>query len=168
MRHQVHAKRFGRRGGGRKALIRGLVNAIVESERIRTTVPKAKELRRHIERAITKGKDQTLHARRILLSKYPNLKTVEKIFSNLSPRFQKRPGGFTRILKLDRRPGDNAEMCFIEFVDYKAPEAKPDQDTETEKSGAAKSAKSATAGKGKTVKAKKKAIRKTKSKTRKS
>lgn len=165
MRHQIHSKRFGRRGGARKALIRGLVNAIVESERIRTTVPKAKELRRHIERAITKGKDQTLHARRILLAKYPNLKTVDKIVKDLAPRFEKRPGGFTRILRLDRRPGDSAEMCFIEFVDYKAPAAKTEQDDSKEKTVVAKTA---SAGKSKTVKAKKKGIRKAQSKTRKS
>ncbi|MDZ4661832.1 MAG: 50S ribosomal protein L17 [Pseudomonadota bacterium] len=164
MRHQVHSKRFGRRGGGRKALIRGLVNAIVESERIRTTVPKAKELRRHIERAITKGKDQTLHARRILLAKYPNLKTVEKIVSDLSPRFQKRPGGYTRILRLDRRPGDSAEMCFIEFVDYKTLATKPNQGDNKEEPVEAKTASS---GKSSSVKAKKKGIRKAKSKTRK-
>lgn len=164
MRHQVHSKRFGRRGGGRKALIRGLVNAIVESERIRTTVPKAKELRRHVERAITKGKDQTLHARRILLAKYPNQKTVDKIFTDLSQRFAKRPGGYTRILKLDKRPGDSAEMCFIEFVDYKAPSDKNKSGEGKEKTVEAKSE---TTGKAGSKKVNKKSIRKAKTKSRK-
>ena len=162
MRHQIHSKRFGIRGGARKALFRALVNAIVESERIRTTVPKAKELRRHIERAITKGKDQTLHARRILLAKYPSKETVEKLVTNLAPRFQKRPGGYTRILRLARRPGDSAEMCFIEFVDYKAPAVKADKGEGKEDAAEAKAASvSADA-----VKARKKGIRKAKSKSR--
>ncbi len=141
MRHRTHTKTFGRRGGAREALIRSLVNAIVENERIRTTLPKAKELRKHVEKAITKGKDGTLHARRILLSKFPNTNTVDKIVTDLSPRFQKRNGGYTRILKLGRRPGDSAEMCYIEFVDYKLPEKKADDGAEETKSAKTKAPK---------------------------
>ena len=124
MRHRVHYKAFGRRRGHREALIRNLVVSLVDKERIRTTVEKAKELRRHVEKAITKGKDNSLHVRRILLSRFPNIGTVEKIMTDLSKRFSKRPGGYTRIVKLGKRPGDLAEMAFIEFVDYKKTESK--------------------------------------------
>lgn len=124
MRHRVHYKAFGRRRGHREALIRNLVVSLVDKERIRTTVEKAKELRRHVEKAITKGKDNSLHVRRILLSRFPNIGTVEKIMTDLSKRFSKRPGGYTRIVKLGKRPGDLAEMAIIEFVDYKKAESK--------------------------------------------
>ncbi len=118
MRHRRITSHFGRKSGPRVALIRGLVDSLVKYERIRTTLPKAKELRRHVEKAITRGKDATLTDNRVLMSKYPNKDTVHKIVSDLSPRMKDRPGGYTRIIKLGNRPGDNAEMAFIEFVDY--------------------------------------------------
>ncbi|MBE8163202.1 MAG: 50S ribosomal protein L17 [Bdellovibrionaceae bacterium] len=119
MRHRVVKNTFGRKTGPRKALVKGLVTSLVERERIRTTLPKAKELRRHVERAVTIGKTATLHARRILLKKYANnTPMVSKIIDIISPRFKDRPGGYTRIIKLENRPGDNSEMAFIEFVDY--------------------------------------------------
>lgn len=119
MRHKVAKKNFGRRSGARKALIKGLVDALVKEERIKTTLPKAKELRKHVERAITKGKAGTVHARRVLLKSYPNVDTMEKIVDDLSVRFKDRPGGYTRIRKLGNRPGDQAPVAYIEFVDYK-------------------------------------------------
>lgn len=119
MRHRVVKNTFGRKTGPRKALVKGLVTSLVERERIRTTLSKAKELRRHVERAITIGKSATLHARRILLKKYTNnAPMVSKIVDIISPRLKDRPGGYTRIIKLENRPGDNSEMAFIEFVDY--------------------------------------------------
>lgn len=118
MRHRRQAKRFSRSPEARKALVRGLVTSLVEHERIKTTLPKAKELRRHVERAITMGRKGDLSATRTLLSSYPNRDTVSKIVNNLSVRFKERPGGYTRILKLGNRAGDNAPMAFIEFVDY--------------------------------------------------
>lgn len=118
MRHKRRVKHFSRKSGPRKALIRGLVTSLVEHERISTTVEKAKELRRHVERAITMAKDNTLAVRRTLLSKYPNDNTVDSLLANIAPRFASRPGGYTRIIKKGRRPGDSAEMAFIEFVDY--------------------------------------------------
>lgn len=119
MRHRVVKNTFGRKTGPRKALVKGLVTSLVERERIRTTLPKAKELRRHVERAISIGKKATLHARRLLLKKYTNNSAmVSKIIDVVSPRFKDRPGGYTRIIKLENRPGDNAEMAFIELVDY--------------------------------------------------
>ncbi|OQW52173.1 MAG: hypothetical protein A4S09_09230 [Proteobacteria bacterium SG_bin7] len=127
MRHRVHYKGFNRRRGHRDALLRNLVVSLVGNERIRTTLAKAKELRRHVERAITKGKDGTLHARRVLMSKFPNAIAVEKIVSDLSKRFDKRDGGYTRIIRLGKRPGDLAEMAYIEFVDFAGAKAKPDK-----------------------------------------
>jgi len=139
MRHNAKVQTFGLATGPRKALIRGLVNSLVEHGRIKTTVAKAKELRRHVERAITTGKDNTLHARRLLLARYPNEKTVASIMQDIAPRMKKRPGGYTRILKLGKRPGDNADMAFIEFVDY-APKAAA---TEADVKAAAKAKKAA-------------------------
>ena len=126
MRHRARVSHFGRKSGPRKALVRGLVNSLVEHGRIKTTLAKAKELRRHVERAVTLGKrgldgEKTLHAQRLLLSRYPNQETVSSIMKNLAPRFQARAGGYTRILKLGMRPGDRAEMAYIQFVDYQPP-----------------------------------------------
>ncbi len=118
MRHRAQVKHFSRSPNARKALIRGLVGSLVEHERIKTTVPKAKELRRHVERAITAGRKGDLGATRTLMSKFPNKETVHKIVNDLSVRFKERPGGYTRILKLGARAGDGAPMAFIEFVDY--------------------------------------------------
>ena len=117
MRHRVTKHHFGRRTGPRKALIRGLVSSLVEHGRITTTLAKAKELRRHVEKAVTVGKKGGVHANRTLLSKYPNSDTVSTIVNDLSKRFADRPGGYTRILKTGNRPGDNAPMAIIEFVE---------------------------------------------------
>jgi len=118
MRHRCDVKRFSRKAGARKALVRGLVTSLVEHERIRTTLPKAKELRRHVERAVTIGQRGGVQASRLLFSKYPSAKTVTKLVNDLGPRFKERPGGYTRIRKLGPRPGDGAPMAFIEFIDY--------------------------------------------------
>ncbi|MCB0419385.1 MAG: 50S ribosomal protein L17 [Bdellovibrionales bacterium] len=123
MRHKVDKHTFGRRQGARKALIRGLVDALVEHGRIKTTLPKAKELRRYVEKAITMGKKGDLNSRRVLLSKYPNQSTVKTIVDDLSKRFMDRPGGYTRIIKAGYRTGDMAPMALIEFVDYERPAA---------------------------------------------
>lgn len=120
MRHRRKTKYFSRKSNPRKALIRGLVTSLVEHGRIKTTLAKAKELRRHVERAITAGKKESLHTRRVLLSKYPNQGAVDTILKDLAPRFKDRAGGYTRILKLTSRPGDAAPQAFIEFVDYDA------------------------------------------------
>lgn len=131
MRHRARVSTFGRKSGPRKALLRGLVTSLVEHGRIKTTLAKAKELRRHVERAVTLGKKQSLHSQRLLLSRYPNEETVATIMKDLAPRFKDRQGGYTRILKLGNRPGDNAEMAYIEFVDY-APKAKSEVDEKAE------------------------------------
>ena len=119
MRHRkTNTSTFGLKYGPRKALLRGLIYSLVEKERIKTTLPRAKSLRPLVEKAITLGRKGTLHSRRVLLAKYPNKKTVTKIVGDLSKRFQERPGGYTRIVKLGYRKGDQAPKALIEFVDY--------------------------------------------------
>ncbi len=121
MRHKSHSHSFSRRQGPRLALIKGLMSSLVEHGRIRTTVAKAKELRRHIERAITLGKKGTLNSRRLLISRIGSQDAAGTIMDKLAVHFKARQGGYTRIIKLGQRPGDCAEMAFIEFVDYKLP-----------------------------------------------
>ena len=116
--HRRATKYFSRKFNARKALFRGLIVSLVEHGRIRTTVTKAKEIRRHVEKAITLGKTDDLATRRILLSRIPNETTVNTIITDISKRFQDRPGGYTRVIKVGRRPGDTAEMAFLEFVDF--------------------------------------------------
>ena len=116
--HRRATKYFSRKFNARKALFRGLMVSLVEHGRIKTTVVKAKEIRRHIEKAITLGKKDDLATRRLLLSRIPNETTVTAIMGDLSKRFAARPGGYTRVIKIGRRPGDTAEMAFLDFVDY--------------------------------------------------
>ncbi len=116
--HRRRIKHFDRKSGPRKALLRGLVCSLVEHGRITTTVDRAKETRRHVERAITLGKKGDLATTRLLMSRYPNKEVVSTIMKDIAPRFATRPGGYTRIIKIGRRPGDTAEMAFLEFVDY--------------------------------------------------
>ena len=119
MRHRkTNTSTFGLKYGPRKALLRGLVYSLVAKERIKTTLPRAKRIRPLVEKAITLGQKGSLHARRILLSKYPDKAAVSKILSDLSIRFKERPGGYTRIIKLGKRKGDQASKALIEFVDY--------------------------------------------------
>lgn len=125
MRHRTKRHSFHRRPGPRVALIRGMVYSLVEHGRIKTTVARCKEVRRHVERAITVGKRGGLHARRLLLSRLPNDNVVDLLMGDLQKRFGTRPGGYTRIVKIGTRAGDQADMAFLEFVDYvpKAPAA---------------------------------------------
>ncbi|MCC6277541.1 MAG: 50S ribosomal protein L17 [Oligoflexia bacterium] len=117
MRHNTRTQSFSRPYNQRMWLMRNLVVSLVEHERISTTLAKAKELRRWAEKAVTLGKRGTLADRRLLLARIPNVETVAKVFSELAPRFKDRNGGYTRIYKTGRRPGDNAEMALIEFLD---------------------------------------------------
>jgi len=130
MRHKVIKHSFGRSPAARKALIRGLVQSLVEHGRIKTTVAKAKELRRHIEKAVTIGRLGSDQAKKVLLSKYPHRKTVTALVEDVGPRFKDRPGGYTRIIKVGHRPGDSSDMALIEFVDYKPPEPKDETTVE--------------------------------------
>lgn len=151
MAHRRSTKYFGRKFNAKKALLRGLIVSLVEHGRIKTTVVKAKELRRHVEKAITLGKKDDLSSRRLLLSRIPNQNTVETIMGDISKRFATRPGGYTRIIKIGRRPGDKSEMAFIEFVDY-------DWEKSASTKSDAKSAKAEKSGKKETAKVVKKAM----------
>ena len=123
MRHRIAGRKLGRTAAHRLATLRNLSGALIEHERITTTLAKAKELRRFAEKLVTIAKRETLHARRTALRQIPNRKAVAKLFDTLSARYATRPGGYTRILKLGPRRGDNAEMALIEFVASEAPAA---------------------------------------------
>lgn len=116
--HRRLVKHFSRKSGPRKALLRGLMVSLVEHGRIKTTVTKAKEVRRHIEKAITLGKKGTLNSIRLVSSRMANSDVALELVKNIAPRFKDRNGGYTRVIKIGRRPGDSAEMAFLEFVDY--------------------------------------------------
>lgn len=169
--HRRRVKHFDRKSGPRKALLRGLVTSLIEHGRITTTVDRAKEVRRHVEKAITLGKKGDLATTRLLMSRFPNKEAVSTIMKDIAPRFKTRPGGYTRIIKIGRRAGDTAEMAFLEFVDYdfeakgsaqeeKAVKAKAEP--KTAKATATKVKKAST----KLLAAKKKSVKKTQKKAR--
>jgi large subunit ribosomal protein L17 len=118
MRHRVAHRKLGRTTEHRLALLRNMAASLITHERIRTTVAKAKELRPFVEKLVTLGKQDSLHARRQAFSVLSSKTVVHRLFSDVAPRFSERPGGYTRILKLGPRQGDGAPMAFIEFVDY--------------------------------------------------
>jgi len=117
MRHGVAGRTFGRTGSHRKATMQAIAVALLKHEIIRTTVPKAKELRKFAEPLITRAKEDSLHNRRIAFARLRDRDAVQKLFKDLGPRFNARPGGYTRILRCGFRPGDNAPMAYIELVD---------------------------------------------------
>ncbi|MBD3414585.1 MAG: 50S ribosomal protein L17 [Candidatus Aminicenantes bacterium] len=116
MRHKVKRHRLNRDSAQRKALLRNLVTSFLEKERIKTTKAKAKALRPVAEKMITLAKKDTLHARRRALRYVYKKDVVQKLFQEIAPRFLERPGGYTRIVKLEPRAGDGAEMAVIELV----------------------------------------------------
>ena len=127
MRHNVHGRKLGRTTAHRKALFRNQLTSLIEHEQIRTTLAKAKELRPLAERLVTHGKRGGVHHRRLARKWLPNRSSVAKLFDEIAPRFEERPGGYTRIVKLGPRKGDAAEMALLEFVekgDAPAAEAK--------------------------------------------
>ena len=117
MRHLKTGRKFGRTSAHRKALFRNMVTALIDRERIRTTLAKAKELRGKVEKTITLGKKGTLHARRYALKLVADKGSLKKIFGPLSERYANRPGGYTRVIKVGHRIGDDAPMAFIDLVD---------------------------------------------------
>jgi large subunit ribosomal protein L17 len=116
MRHANDHRKLGRSPSHRKALLKNLMNSLVLSERIETTVPKAKELRPLADKLITLGKRGTLHARRRAFSILSSKDSTDKLFDALSARFAARDGGYTRIVRIGFRPGDGAEMAIIEYL----------------------------------------------------
>jgi large subunit ribosomal protein L17 len=120
MRHHKSGRRLGMPIDRRKALLRTMAVSMLTHEGINTTEARAKELRRFVEPLVTLAKRQDLHARRLALAKLPNKLLVEKLFDIYGPRYQSRPGGYTRIIKLGPRKGDAAPMARIEFVEEEA------------------------------------------------
>lgn len=124
MRHGNGLRKLNRTSAHRKAMLQNMMNSLIEHEAIKTTVPKAKELRRVLEPMITLAKVDSVANRRLAFSRLRNRDSVTKLFTDLGPRFAKRPGGYTRILKMGFRVGDNAPMAYMELVD-RAEEAAP-------------------------------------------
>src|SRR5690625_2547038 len=117
MRHRKSGRQLNRNSSHRKAMYRNMSASLVEHEAIKTTVPKAKELRRVIEPLITLAKEDSVANRRLAFSRLRNKEAVRKLFEELGPRYNARPGGYMRILKYGPRTGDNAPMAFVELVD---------------------------------------------------
>ena len=122
MRHRHSGRQLGRNSSHRKATMQALANALFRHELIKTTLPKAKELRRVAEPLITLSKNDSVHARREAFSRLRDKETVGKLFTQLGPRYQERPGGYLRILKCGFRAGDNAPMAYVELVDRPMPD----------------------------------------------
>jgi len=116
MRHRKSGRQLSRNSAHRWALMRNMITSLLREEKIKTTDPKAKELRRWADRVITLGKQGSLHARRQVLSIVQDKTVVRKLFDTIAPRFKDRPGGYTRIIKLGLRRGDAAQMAVIELV----------------------------------------------------
>jgi large subunit ribosomal protein L17 len=121
MRHRHGLRKLNRTSEHRLAMFRNMCNSLLQHEAIKTTVPKAKELRRLVEPLITLGKEPTLANRRLAFNRTRDRAIVSKLFDELGPRYKARPGGYTRILKMGFRVGDNAPMAFVELVDRPEP-----------------------------------------------
>ncbi len=131
MRHGMANRKLGRTSSHRNAMFRNQLASLIESERIITTLPKAKELRPIAEKLITLAKNDSVHNRRQAFRSVPNNELIAKLFDTLGPRFSTRPGGYTRIMKLGARRGDAAEMAILELV-----ERTPEEKTETKETAA--------------------------------
>ncbi len=118
MRHARKGKKLGRDSAHRKALYANLACSLIEHGRIKTTEAKAKAVKPYAEKMITLGRRGDLHARRQALAELRTQEIVHKLFADIAPRMADRPGGYTRIIKIGHRPGDAAEMVYLEFVDY--------------------------------------------------
>jgi large subunit ribosomal protein L17 len=117
MRHGHGLRKLNRTSSHRLAMLQNMMNSLIEHEAIKTTVPKAKELRRVIEPMLTLGKEPTLANKRLAFNRLRNRDNVVKLFAELGPRYKTRPGGYTRILKMGYRMGDNAPMALLELLD---------------------------------------------------
>jgi large subunit ribosomal protein L17 len=129
MRHGLGLRKLNRTSSHRLAMLRNMMNSLIEHEVIKTTVPKAKELRRVVEPMITLAKTATLANRRLAFDRLRDRDSVVKLFNVLGPRFIARPGGYTRILKMGFRVGDNAPMCIVELVDRGPETVAPEAET---------------------------------------
>jgi large subunit ribosomal protein L17 len=123
MRHRNGLRKLNRTSAHRQAMLRNMCNSLITHEAIKTTLPKAKELRMAVEPLITLAKNATLANRRLAFDRTRDRDVVTKLFNDLGPRYKARPGGYTRILKMGFRVGDNAPMAFVELVDRPEPKA---------------------------------------------
>jgi len=117
MRHRKSGRKLGRNSSHRKAMFRNMAASLLRHETIKTTLPKAKELRRVVEPLITLAKEDGVANRRLAFNRLRDKEVVGKLFTDLGPRFKARPGGYLRILKLGPRPGDAAPMAIVQLVD---------------------------------------------------
>jgi len=122
MRHRKSGRHLNRTSSHRKAMFRNMAASLLRHEVIRTTLPKAKELRRVAEPLITMAKNDSVHKRRLAFARLRDREVVTKLFNELGPRYRERPGGYIRILKMGFRPGDAAPMALVELVDRPMPE----------------------------------------------
>jgi large subunit ribosomal protein L17 len=118
MRHSKVINHLGRTSSHRKAMLANMATSLILHKRITTTTAKAKALRTYVEPLITKSKEDSTHSRRVVFSYLKDKTAVAELFRDISPKIGERPGGYTRILKLGNRIGDNADMCILELVDY--------------------------------------------------
>ncbi|MBZ0072395.1 MAG: 50S ribosomal protein L17 [Thiohalobacteraceae bacterium] len=123
MRHRNTGRQLSRNSSHRKAMLRNMTTSLLNHEVIKTTVPKAKELRKVAEPLITLAKIDSVHKRRIAFARLRDRDMVTKLFNELGPRYKERPGGYLRILKMGFRPGDKAPMALVELVDRPEPAA---------------------------------------------
>jgi large subunit ribosomal protein L17 len=147
MRHHLSGRQLSRNSSHRHALMRNLSVSLLRHETIRTTLPKAKELRRVVEPLITLAKSDGEANRRVAFSRLRDAEVVEKLFADLGPRFKARPGGYTRILRMIPRPGDSAPMALMQLVEGAAPVA--DEEPAGEKKRRSRRAKAPAKGKAK-------------------
>jgi large subunit ribosomal protein L17 len=161
MRHQLSGRQLSRNAPHRAAMMRNMAASLLKHETIRTTVPKAKELRRVVEPLITLGKSDSQANRRLAFSRLRDSAVVEKLFGDLGPRFKPRAGGYTRILKMDPRPGDNAPMALMLLVDRAAAEVTEEPEAKKgKKAKKAETTEAAAESSEKKPRAKKKAAKK--------
>lgn len=118
MRHGKKFNHLGRTASHRKAMLSNMATSLILHKRINTTLAKAKALRKYVEPLITRSKEDTTHSRRTVFSYLHDKNAVTELFREVAPKIADRPGGYTRIIKLENRPGDNAEMCMMELVDF--------------------------------------------------
>ena len=126
MRHGFANKKLNRTSEHRKALLKNMLNSLIKYEQIKTTLPKAKFLKPQADKIITLGKRDTLHNTKALVSQLQDIKSANKVKKTLSKRYEKRTGGYTRIIKAGFRPGDKADMAFVEWVDRSSEDAETD------------------------------------------
>jgi large subunit ribosomal protein L17 len=147
MRHRHGLRKLNRTSSHRLAMLRNMTNSLLTHEAIRTTLPKAKELRRVAEPLITLGKTATLGNRRLAFDRLRDKDVVYKLFNELGPRYAKRPGGYLRILKFGFRVGDNAPMALVELLDRPEPAAEGSDESQSTKGAKTKQAKADKAAK---------------------